>query len=282
MQLTEAHSKAKNKVKHASTNPKPWIRRFAQIGYFSKGAVYILVGILSLMAALGIGGKTSDTSGVFSTLASKPFGEILIWLIAIGLIGYVMWRLIQVIKDPEQEGTDLKGIFIRVAYLISGIIYGSLAFKAITIALHAGNSSGNSEQSTSAKLLSQPFGQWLVGILGLIIIGYGIYEFYNAYKEKFAEKFKVSEMNKHEIRIGKKAGKIGLSARGIVLSIIGYFFIRTALTADPDQAKGMDGALAEIAQEPFGQWMLGLVAIGLILYGVYLVIKGRYRHMNIG
>jgi hypothetical protein len=272
--------KTSRKARQAQNDVKPWIRWFARFGYYSKGSVYILIGILSMMAAAGIGGKTTDSSGAFASVASKPFGEVLLWIVAVGLIGYVSWRLIQAFWDPENKGTSLKGIGVRIGYLISGIIYGGLALKAFKVAMHAG-SSGSSKQTWTAKVMSQPFGVWIVGIIGVIIIAFGLKQMMNGYKEKFAKKFKTGEMSSHELRIGKKIGKLGLIARGITFAIIGYFLVQTAVTTDSNKVIGLDGALAKIAEQPFGQFMLGAVAIGLFLYGVFQLLKGKNRHMGL-
>lgn len=260
---------------------KPWIRRFGRFGHMAKGVVYAMVGLFALMAALGTGGGTTDTSGALITVANEPFGQVLLWLIGIGLIGYVVWELIKSIKDVEHEGTDTKGIAKRIGYMISAVIYGSLALTAIRLAMHAGGR-GNSEKTISAKLLAQPFGQWIIGLIGLIIIVYGLIELYRGFKGKFMKYFKTREMNEKEIDLARRAGKAGLIARGIVLAMTGFFFSKTAVTANPNETKGMDGALAELAAQPYGQLLLGIVAAGLILYGVYEIIRGRYQRMDFG
>lgn len=264
-----------------ASQAKPWIRRFGRFGHMAKGVVYAMVGLFALMAAAGTGGGTTDTSGALMTIANEPFGQVLLWLIGIGLIGYVVWELIKSINDVEHEGTDTKGIAKRIGYMISAVIYGSLALTAIRLALHAGGR-GNSEKTISAKLLAQPFGQWIIGLIGLIIIVYGLIELYRGFKEKFMKYFKTREMNEKEIDLARRAGKAGLMARGIVLAMTGFFFVRTAVTADPNEAKGIDGALAELASQPYGQFLLGLTAAGLLLYGVYEMIRGRYQRMNFG
>ncbi|WP_041055844.1 DUF1206 domain-containing protein [Jeotgalibacillus campisalis] len=273
---------AKRKADDAGEEVKPWIRRLGRFGYMAKGSVYGLIGILAVMAAAGAGGETTDTSGALQSLAGMPFGEILLWIIGIGLIGYIIWEFVRAILDPEHKGKDAKGIVTRIGYFISGIIYGSLAFTAIKIAMNAGSGGGNSEQTISARLLQEPFGQWIIGLVGVVIIGYAAYEFYNGLKERFMSKFILKDMNQHEKKIARNAGKLGLIARGIVLGMVGFFFIQTAYTADPDQSKGLDGALSELAQQPYGMILLGIVAVGLILYGIYEIIRGRYARMNFG
>jgi hypothetical protein len=269
----------RNKLREA----KPWVRRFARFGYIAKGLVYGMVGVLAALAAFGPSGDTTGTSGALQSLAALPFGEVALWFIGIGLIGYILWDFIKAIKDPENEGTDAKGLIKRTGYFISGLIYSNLAFGAFKLASNTGSAGGeNSEQTISAKLMEQPFGIWLVGIVGAIIIGYGVYELYKGAKEKFMTQFKMYEMNDKERKIARLSGKIGLISRGIVLCMVGFFFIRTAYTNNPNESKGLGGALTELANQPFGQFLLAIVAAGLILYGVYQIIKGRYQQMNFG
>lgn len=276
---TSSKAEAKDKIKEV----KPWVRRFGRFGYMAKGVVYGMIGILAALAAFGPGGETTGTSGVLRSIAKMPFGELVLWIIGIGLIGYILWDFIKAFKDPENEGTDAKGLIRRTAYLISGIIYTNIAYGALKLASHTGNAgSGNSEKTISAKLLEQPYGVWIVGLVGTIIIGYGLYELFSGVKEKFMIRFKTYEMNDKERKIARISGKIGLVARGLILSMVGFFFIQTAYTHNPDESKGLGGALSEVAKQPYGQFLLAMVAIGLILYGIYQIIRGRYQHMNYG
>ncbi|MDP4163466.1 MAG: DUF1206 domain-containing protein [Bacillota bacterium] len=283
MNISISQTDVKQKALKSKHEIKPWIRRFGRFGTMAQGIVYGLIGILAVMAALGLGGKTTGTKGLFYSLSVIPLGEVLLWLIGIGLIGYIVWELVKAIKDPEHNGHDGKGIVTRIGYVISAMIYSSFSYNAIKFALHSSSvSSRGSEQHISAKLLSQPFGQWIVGLVGIIIIGYGVSEIISGYKEKFMSKFNVSKMNKHEKKIARKSGKIGLVSRGVVLCMVGFFFTQTAITSNPNQSKGLGGALSELAQQPYGQFLLGIVGFGLILYGVYGVIRGRYEYMNFG
>ncbi|MFY4774052.1 DUF1206 domain-containing protein [Metabacillus sp. RGM 3146] len=266
----------------ASYETKPWIRRMGRAGYMAQGFVFGLIGILAFMTAIGAGGETTDTKGALQSLKGMPLGEVLLWLIGIGLFGYVIWSFVKAIKDPENKGKDTKGIVTRIGYGITGIIYASIAFTAIKTALGSSGSGGSNEQSMSAQMLSHPFGKWIIGIVGLITLGYGVYEFITGYKEKFMSDFNLSDMKPKEIKATRRSGKIGLIARGIVLAMVGFFLIQTAVTADPDKTKGLDGALAELSNQPYGHWLLGAVALGLILYGIYGIFRGRYVYMGYG
>ena len=275
------NSRSKEHAKEKLKEAKPWVRRFGRFGYMAKGIVYGMIGVLAALAAFGPGGETTGTSGALQSIAELPFGELVLWIVGIGLIGYILWDFIKAIKDPENEGKDAKGLVKRTGYFISGIIYANLAIGAIKLASHTGNAGGgDSEKTISGKILEQPFGVWLVGIIGIIIIGYGLYELYSGVKERFMKKFKTNEMNDKERKVARVSGKIGLIARGLVLSMVGFFFIRTAHTHNPEESKGLGGALSELASQPFGQFLLALVAVGLVLYGIYQIIRGRYEYMN--
>lgn len=276
---TTTKAMAKDKMREA----KPWVRRFGRFGYMTKGIVYGMIGILAILAAIGPGGETTGTSGALQSIAEMPFGEVVLWVIGIGLIGYILWDFIKAFKDPENEGKDVKGLIKRTGYLISGVIYANLSFGAIKLASHTGNAGGSdSEKTLSAKLMEYPFGVWIIGSIGAIIIGYGLYELYSGLKEKFMADIKTVEMNDKERKVACLSGKVGLIARGLVLCIVGFFFIRTAYTHNPGESKGLGGALAEVATKPFGQIFLAIIAAGLVLYGIYQIIRGRYEYMNFG
>ncbi|MGF1496322.1 MAG: DUF1206 domain-containing protein [Elainellaceae cyanobacterium] len=265
--------------------PDKWIERLARFGYAAKGVVYALVGILAFQAAFNWGGQVTGSKGAFRTIASQPFGKVMLFLVAVGLLGYVLWRVVQAIYDPEHADSDeAKGIGRRIGYLISGIIYGSLAFVAFRIVFSAGNTSGggggSSSQGMVAKVLAQPFGQWLVGTAGALVIGYGFYCFYKAVTTKFRRKLKLYQMSKKEEKWAVRIGRFGLAARGVVSVIVGYFFIQAATASDASEARTTEGALQAIQQQPFGAWLMGLVALGLIAYGIHLGVQARYRKIS--
>ncbi|WP_431799630.1 DUF1206 domain-containing protein [Halobacillus andaensis] len=209
-------------------------------------------------------------------------GEVLLWIIGTGLIGYIAWVIIKSVFNTSNLGKSVSGMITRIGYIIGAGIYGGLALNAFQIAMHAGSGERNAEQTMSAMLLRQPFGPWLVSGIGAIIVGYGLFELYSGMTKKFLGKFNLQKMNEHERKVAEKSGKTGLISRGVVLALIGTFFIQTALSSNPGEAKGLDGALAEVSQQPFGQWLLGITALGLTLYGVYEITRGRYERMSFG
>lgn len=261
---------------------QPWVEPLARFGYTAKGIVYALVGILAAQAAFGAGGKTTDSRGALQTILEQPFGQFLLGLVAIGLVGYALWRLVQAMMDTENHGTEAKGIAQRLSYVGTAVIYGGLALTAARLALGSGSSGGgNASQDWTARLLAQPFGQWLVGTIGALVIGFGCHQLYKAYTAKFRRKLKLNEMSENEKTWATRMGRFGLAARGIVFGVIGFFLIQAARSSNASEVRGLGGALAALASQPYGPWLLGLVALGLIAYGIYNFVLARYRQMVI-
>ncbi len=257
----------------------PWFERLSRFGIAAKGVVYFVVGLLAAQAAFGAGGQTTDTQGALREIVVQPFGKFLLSLITIGIIGYVCWRLAQTILDPEHTGESItpKRIAQRLGYAFSAAAYTGLAITAVKLILGRGGGDGNATQDWTARFLAQPFGQWLVGLAGVVVIAVGLSYLYEAYTAKFQRQFKQQEMSPTEQRWAKRAGQFGIAARGIVFAIIGVFFVLAALQSDASQAKGLGEALAVLAQQPYGAWLLGLVSLGLIAYSIYSLVEARYR-----
>jgi hypothetical protein len=264
---------------HQATTDNPWVERLARWGYVVRGVLYGVVGLLALQVALNHGGATTDKNGAIGTIAAQPFGKLLLVLVVVGLVGYALWGFIRAILDPLHRGTDAKGIAQRIGYAVSGLSYGSLVIPTMNFLLGTGQSgqgqSGGS-QEISAKLLSLPFGPWLVGLLGLIAVGGGLGQIAQAWTAGFAKDFKTGEMSADEQKWATRIGQFGLGARGVVFAMLGFFLVESALTTDPKKAQGLDGALQTLAQQPHGPWLLGIVALGLIAFGVYSVLSARW------
>jgi len=280
--VKDTAQRAEHAVRQAAANP--WVERLARFGYAAKGVVYIVVGVLAAMTALGFGGQTTNSRGALRTILTQPFGKVLLGLVAVGLIGYALWRFVQAGLDPERkrDDGDLKRIGLRIAYAISGVVYVGLAFTAIQLvrgAERGRGGGGNASQDWTARILSQPFGRWLIGIVGLIIIGVGIFQIYKGYTAKFREKLKLNEMSSTEQTWATRSGKFGFPARGVVFGVIGIFLVQAALKYDPSKAQGLEGALDALARQPFGWIILAVVALGLAAYGIFMLVQARYRHI---
>lgn len=259
----------------------PWFERLARLGYASKGLVYFIVGFLAAQAAFSMGGRTTDTSGALSEIVNQPFGKFLLSLVTIGIIGYALWRIVQTILDPEHQGQkmDAKRIAQRIGYALSALGYAGLALTAVKLIMGSGGGNSDTTQDLTAQILAQPFGQWLVGLAGSMVIGVGFSYFYEAYKAKFRRHFKLDEMSQTEQTWATRLGRFGIAARGVVFVIIGFFLIQAARLSDASQTKGLGDVLGILAQQPFSPVILALVPLGLIAYGIYSVIEARYRRI---
>jgi len=269
---------AGQQLRQAASEASPGIEALGRLGYAAKGVVYSLVGVLAAQAALGRGGATTGTGGALERILQAPFGRILLSFIALGLAGHALWRFVQAGLDTEAKGGDAKGLLARAAYAVIGIIYTGLALSAAQLALRrAGN--GDATQSRTAWLLAQPFGRWLVALVGIVVVGAGLYQFYRAYSTNFRDKLRLAEMSSDTARWATNAGRLGFAARGVVFGIIGAFLIVAARQSSPEQARGLGGALETLARQPAGPWLLGIVAAGLIAYGLFMLVQARYRRM---
>ena len=261
----------------------PLITLLARFGYAAKGIVYITIGILAAYAAFTSGGRTTDTRGALEEILYKPYGKYLLGAIAIGLAGYALWRFVQAIKDTESKGSGAKGIAVRIGYAVIGVIYAGLAFSALQLVLGSGGESKGDSTSKewTATLLSQPYGQYLVGAVGLGFIAAALSHFYKAYTAKFREKLMTSQMSEKAQSFALRTGRFGLAARGVVFGLIGAFLIQAALHSNAGEARGLGGALTALGQQTYGQLLLGVVALGLVAYGFYMLVLARYRRIII-
>ena len=192
----------------------PWIERLARVGYAAHGTVYALVGMLALRAASGLG-QTANQEGALRWVLLAPAGKLLLGVIVFGLLAYALWRLFQGLLDPENEGTDAKGIAKCLDHGLNGLFHASLAFAAALLVLGAsGGGGGGSPDDWTMRLMAQPFGRWLTVIVGLAIVGIGFFQFYRAYKADFRDELKLGEMSAREDTWATRAGRLGYAARG--------------------------------------------------------------------
>jgi hypothetical protein len=261
----------------------PWVVRLARLGYLAKGMVYAVVGVLALQVAFGQGGEMTDTRGALASLARETWGTVLLALLSVGLMGYVLWRVVQAVMDPDGKGRGPKGIVLRVGYLVSGGIHASLALAALRLALGTGGVGTHGDQSArswTARLLAEPFGQALVAVVGLVVAGIGVGQMVKAWKEKFRDHLRLDALAPRHLAWVMRVCKGGIFSRGAVFVLMGVFFLIAALHSNPREARGLDGALASLAGQPYGTVLLALAAAGLVAYAVYLAVVARYRHFQ--
>lgn len=269
-------------MKHATPYLQHAVTVVARWGYVAKGIVYLLIGGLASMAAAGLGGDNVGSREAITELARQPYGSFMLGLLGLGLFGYTLWRLAQAYFDTEDAGRGLKGIATRLGFVISGAIYASLGLFCINLLRNAAMSSSgdSSAQGRTAELMSHPGGIYLVFAVGIIFLGVGLRQIWRAINRSYLKNWHMRTMNSTQRRLAEGATRWGLSSRGVVFLIIGLFLCIAAAQTDPSEAQGLAGALNVLARQPFGPWLLGIVALGLMSYGIYCFINARFRDVS--
>jgi hypothetical protein len=253
-----------------------WLGR---TGLTAKGVSYLLVAVLAIGVAIGASARPEDQEGALHRIAGEAWGAPVLVALALGFAAYAIWCLVRALFDRDDEGDDAKGLAKRSAVLGKGAIYGSLSVVTVALLIGAGGASGKSEKQATATVLDWPGGRWIVGIVGLAIIGIGLANLYQAVTQKFEDDLEQHEMSETEERWYGRLGSIGHVARGVVFGLIGIFVVKAAYEYDPQEAIGLDGALAKLASQPAGPYLLGLTAAGLAAYGLFCFVQARYRRV---
>jgi len=254
-------------------------------GFVARSVTYGVIGAITLALATGAGSAPTapDQQGALSLIARAPLGRVGVAVAAVGLLGYALWKLGQAVFGHGPEGGGDPEPKDRIANAAGGVVY--LAFFAVAVRiLFGGSGSGSSGGSSApskatAGVLGWPGGALIVGIAGAVLVAISCYQIYDACRGSFAEDVKLHEMGPGERRTFMAIGRVGLVARAVVFGLAGYFLVRAALDYDPHEAVGLDGVLARVHHEPFGPWLLGLAAAGLLVFATFSLFEARYRRL---
>jgi hypothetical protein len=257
-----------------NTTAFEWLSR---AGFVARAAIYAIIGLFALALAIGEGGKLTSQQGALKTVANQTFGSYLLAVLAIGLGGYALWRLFRAALGRGPEGSDSG--FERLAALASGLAYGALCLLAVEILIGSGSSSSTDPESSTAGILGWPGGQWIVGAIGVVMIGVALYQGYRGITQKFLDDSKTEEMSPNVRKWIGRVGTVGHLARMVVFGLIGFFLVKAAIDYSPKTAVGVDGALAKLANQTYGSVLLGIVAAGLIAFAFYSLSDARYRRI---
>lgn len=251
----------------------------ARVGLVAYGLVHLLVGWLALQIAWGGSKQNADQSGALKAIAQKPFGSVLLWLVAVGLAALAVWQASEAIWG-HTEGEDQKKRLARKGKAAArAVIYLALGISAARFAIGSGKSSSQSQQNTTQGVLSLPGGRFIVAVAALVIIGVGGALMYRGVKKKFLKDIDTSSLSSSARQTITRLGQIGYVAKGVGLAVVGLLFGYAAITFDPNKARGLDGAMRTIAAQPFGQILLTAVALGFVGFGLFALAQSRYRSM---
>lgn len=248
----------------------------------AKGLVYVLLGSLAVLEALGIGGRTASPTEALAAVRQGTPGVALLWATAVGLAAYALWAAFSAIVDAENLGSDAAGIARRVATGVAAIAYGGLAVSAFHLATSSGGggAGGGGAQSATETLLRQPAGAWLVGIVAGVITLYALFQLRTAVTAEFMRRLSLEGAMSGHRDLVKRIGQIGLSARAIAFLLVAGFLVWAALDANARRARGLEGSLSTLREQPYGTWLLLALAAGLVAYGVHQMIRGRYMNVH--
>lgn len=252
----------------------PAYRGLVTLGLICFGLVHLIVAGLAIQVAFGLGGGATDQQGALSAVAAQPFGVVLLVITAVGLAALVVWQLFEAAVG-HRWFDGAKRIRKRISSLFRAIVYGSLAAAALRYATgNGGSSGGGGEEQASSSVLTLPFGQVLLVLVGLAVVGIGGYQAYKGIKGKYEDDLSGSLQG-----AGRVVAVLGHLAKGVSYVIIGGLFVAAAVSDNARAAGGLDAALQLLIGQPFGQVLLAAMALGLACYGLYCFLwSRRARH----
>ena len=252
----------------------------ARAGFAARGVLYVIIGCIALEIAFGSSGNQADSAGAVRLLASTPFGLVALWLLTAGFVGLALWRLAEAAYGGPGPGEDKASS--RLAALGKAAVYGALAFTILKYAIGAGAPKSSNQQSTdlTASVLHHPGGQVVVVAVGFALVLGGAYVAYSSWRRNFLKQLNMAGASRRTRRIVEGLGLTGGIARGAVFAAVGVFLIIAGAKSQPDKAKGIDSALRAFAQTPLGPWLLVVVALGLVTFGLYSCCEARWRKVS--
>jgi hypothetical protein len=258
------------------------IEPLARLGYASKAFVYATMGVLAGAAALHRGGTVTDTRGALRVILSHPFGNAVLFVLAVGLCGYALWRVLDAVLGPRRRGTRFKALATRIGHLVRALVYGGLGVEAFRLArgLRASHGTDATIRLWTARLMALPMGDWLVGITGAITAAYGISQIVAAVTDTNEERKDLPTFDPIRRRTLNRICRFGVGSRALIIVVLGLLLVRAALLHDPRQATGVRGSILNLAGAGPGTWLLAFTALGLIAYAVDQALHARYGRVR--
>jgi Domain of Unknown Function (DUF1206) len=240
----------------------------------------MLVGAIAMHVAIGGAARLEDRKGALTAVADGWLGKLLVAAVAVGLAGYAFWRFAEALLGRPLEGGEKEGWAKRLGLVARGLWYLGLCAIAVGVVAGVHEQSGSREEDrVTARVFELPLGRWIVAAVGLGILGAAAFNVWRGVTGKFRENLKLRKLSEVEDRAFTIVGGVGHVARGVVFGLIGLFLVRAAYQYDPKEAVGLDGALSKVVQQSYGTTLLGIVAGGLIAYGLFCFVEARYREV---
>jgi hypothetical protein len=250
-----------------------WTDRAVRVGMVAYGIVHLTIAWLGIQLAFGDHSGAASRNGALNQLAQQPFGRVVVWVVAIGMFALVAWKLLEAFVDVGVED-GAKKVIKPITNVFKAIVYGTLGVSAVHVAL--GSKSKSKTSDYTAKLMGQPFGRWLVGLVGIAIIAYGAYLCYRGWSEKFLKHLDPEGRSGDAGKAYKMFGKAGYIAKGIAIGVIGVLFVYAAIDHSAKKSGGLDQALHKVLQQPFGPVLLFAISVGVGCYGLFCFARARH------
>jgi hypothetical protein len=283
MSVTNRTTAIKAEVKKAGKKAEfsPLMEALTRIGYGTRGLIYIIMGLLAVQVALGKGGALASPLGAIAKIGKQPAGLVLLWAVLLGLVSYALWGVVRALLDPLHKGHDVKGLIERGGFLASAFGYAVLIMPTYGYVTGTSLASkGSQTQKMITTIMAMPWGRWAIGIIGLIALASGFYQIYLGFKAGFDRQFETYALTPKQVKLATDVGRFGTAARGVVLAVVGGLILFAAYRANPHQPIGMDTALATLLHQPYGIWLLGIVAVGLIGFGCYSMLSAFWFRLK--
>jgi hypothetical protein len=254
----------------------------ARIGFLVKGLLYIVIGTLAFQAAARIGGRVTDARGALLTILAQPFGRTLLVVAIAGLFGYAVWRVLQGLLDPDRLGNDWRAIALRVSYIGRGALHAALGLQVIRLYRGLSESSGTSGREVAAEAFRWPFGDWLVVLAGIALIGFAVQQVWAAVFSRFEPNLDVPQLRRDAGDWAVSLSRFGMCARALVFAMFGWFVADAGWSRDSSEVITIASLMRLLAAQPgeLGQWLLGTTAAGFIAYGFYQLVYARYLRIR--
>ena len=255
-----------------------WLDHAAKAGLIAYGVVYLLLAWMCVQFALGDHSEDASPAGALRELAGQPFGKLMVWAVALGMLLLVVWRLIEAAFGHREHDGSTR-LRLRLASAGKAVVYAALGVIAIRVAVGSGSSSSSSESSRgmTAKVMDLPGGQWIVAAIGLGVIGYGVgVVARHGWQEKFAEDLQTEGKLGWSGAAYLLLGKVGHFAKGAVLVAVGALICYAGVTHEPEESGGLDQALQKVLEQPFGPYVLMAVGAGIACYGLFSLAQARH------
>ena len=237
------------------------------------GIVHLLVAWLAFQLAIGDNEGSASSKGAMQQLLEQPFGKFLVWGIAVGMLLLVVWRVLEAINGkPSERGDPDWGK--RAGSALKAVIYGAIGVSAVSCSDRIGFRGRDRQDHQGTD--GPPAGPWIVGAVGLAIMGYGAYQIRRAWNEKFREDLTAEGKSGDAGKVYIWFGKAGYTAKGIAIIVVGGLFGYAAITHEAKKSGGLDEALHKVLQQPYGPFLLGAIALGIGCYGLFCFARARY------